>query len=81
MEGTGSAIIKKQPFLVHDYHGYTDFSRINSEACMQKQTHKEPIISENRIDSSNRFQLMIDYDFHPMSHHYSNACGNGLKSS
>ena len=28
MEGTGSAIIKKQPFLVHDYHGYMDFSRI-----------------------------------------------------
>ena len=39
MEGTGSAIIKKQQFLVHDYHGYMDYSRINSEACMQKQTH------------------------------------------
>ena len=39
MEGTGSAIIKKRQFLVHDHHGYMDFSRINSEACMQKQTH------------------------------------------
>ena len=39
MEGTGSAIIKKQPFLVYDYHGHMDFSRINNEACMQKQTH------------------------------------------
>ena len=34
-----SAILKKQPFLVHDYHGYMDFLRINTEACMQKQTH------------------------------------------
>ena len=59
MEGTGSAIIKKQPFLVHDYHEYMDFSRINSEACMQKQSHLEPII----IRKSHRQQQPIPTDY------------------
>ena len=52
MEGTRSAIIKKQTFLVHDYHGYMDFSRINSEACMQGTDYNQKIASTVATDSN-----------------------------